>query len=444
VRNPVTPVARWLRSFLHSWSQETDRAFHDARFEGAAEHDPFSFAYPGYLTTRRFADLAAPHVQGLASALDVGCGTAEITCELASRFPETAFRGVDHSESAIRRARRNAERRGLRNLEFQVADVTGFEPDAPVGMVLLFDSFHHLTAPSAFVERLGRFTSRFLLIEPRGDWKGTWRKDIDVDWLVLELDKIRAHLAHVAGEEEAPPGGPPGAEPADHGAAVEQRYSLEELEAFFAGYALDVRGTVAGLEAYPPDPRRGGPARERFGRIAYELLTDLDDRLRRSDRDLLAKHWVIHAERGGQAARRRTPGPPHPRDRVPVEGPYDVEYVSYDGPQVVGAGEEFQGVVRLRNRSWQPWSSHDSASPVFLSYHWLDRRRRTLVEDGLRTALPRTLAPAEESGVAVRVRAPESAGRFFLAIDLVHEGVCWFSGAGSPCLTVPVRVTRRR
>jgi len=42
--------------------------------------------------------------------------------------------------------------------------------------------------------------------------------------------------------------------------------------------------------------------------------------------------------------------------------------------------------------------------------------------------------------IAFRVRAPERPGRYLLAVDLVEEGVAWFSDAGVAPLTVKVTV----
>jgi SAM-dependent methyltransferase len=81
------------------WSSPADRQFHDALFSGQRYY-PFTFAYPGYVMIRRFADLAEARFDGVRTAVDLGCGPGEITCELARRRPEAAFTGVDHSEAA--------------------------------------------------------------------------------------------------------------------------------------------------------------------------------------------------------------------------------------------------------------------------------------------------------------------------------------------------------
>ena len=274
-------LLRKVRAAWKHWSPERDRAYHDSLF-AEQQFDPFRASYPGNITIRRFADLSAPYVSGSEQVLDLGCGTGEITCELARRFPDTAFLGIDHSQAGVDRAAEHVETLGLGNVTFAVGDVERFEPAGAVDLVMMFDAFHHLADPAAFVKRVGRFSRRFLLIEPRGDWKGSWSRELDCDWLIHDLENIRAHFAYTTGEPEqlAPPIAP-GQQLEE---PVEYRYTVDDLERFFVGYGLTVRGTVAGLDSYPPSPGLDTPSRERFGRLAYDLYSELDDHLHRRNR----------------------------------------------------------------------------------------------------------------------------------------------------------------
>ena len=71
-------------------------------------------------------ELAALIEQGKfhGDVLDVGCGEAAISLALAERGHTTV--GLDLSPTAINLARREAERRGLTNLTFEVADISDF------------------------------------------------------------------------------------------------------------------------------------------------------------------------------------------------------------------------------------------------------------------------------------------------------------------------------
>lgn len=432
-----------VRRIKGKWTAHKDRDFHDRLFEGP-HPQPFTFSYFGYMTIKRFADLAAPHVDQAASVLDLGCGPAEITCELASRFPHISFVGVDHSPNAIARAKTNARTLGLNNIEFQTAAMEEYRADRTFDLVLMFDSFHHLSAPGRFVRRMGEHAGRFLLIEPRGDWKGSHVRDLDFDWIVQDLETVRRRLAVKIGEAAAAVIAPKRGATDPGATALENRYGLEEFKSFFAGFGLKVRGTVSGLEAYPPDPFLQSASREIFGKIAYELFCEIDDLLMKKEIDLLAKHWLIVADREMKSHDLRIPAMPCAEEAGErLQGPYDVEFADYDGPRSVACASEFRVQVQFHNRSFRPLSSFAGENPDLLSYHWLDRRGNMVGSDGLRTPLIKVILPDERGHAEMKIASPEKPGRYILAIDLVQEGKTWFSEAGNPCLRVPMAVKRK-
>ena len=455
----LASLPRRLRWAMHRWNSAADRTFHDALFGGQQYH-PFTFAYPGYLTIRRFADLTAVRLDGVHHALDLGCGPGEITCELARRFPDVTFTGVDHSGVAIARAREHARGLQLSNVRFETGDFATYRPAERADVVMMFDAFHHLLDPAGFVRAWRGHTDRFVLVEPAGDWLGGWQKTIDLDWIPATLDTIRARLTWQIGRQstvvsrqlsvaspqssvrEAGPQSRDAGGRGSDGAPVEHRYTVRDLQQFFDGFGLEIRGTIAGLETYPPDAYSQPPLRQEFGRITYDLMVSVDDMLYLEDLDLHAKHWVVYAERGA-AHRLRTPRPVNVREENAaqrVQGGCDVEYLAYEGTGDVPVNAELLANVTFRNQSWRPWSSAGE-TPIFLSYHWLDASGVMVEEDGLRTPLPRTVAPGDACTMSLRVRTPAAAGRYTLAIDLVEEGVTWFSRAGAP--TRQVRVTAR-
>ena len=126
-----------------------------------------------------------------------------------------------------------------------------------------------------------------------------------------------------------------------------------------------------------------------------------------------------------------------------VAGPYDVAFERYDGATSVPAGAVFLAEVGVRNTGSSSWAS-SGANPVFVSYRWLTANRVEVMADQPRFPLPRVVAPGDSCRVPIRVTAPSHSGRWTLAIDLVKEGVTWFSEAGQSPLRVTVRTTRRR
>jgi SAM-dependent methyltransferase len=432
-----------VRKMKKKWSPQKDRDFHDHLFAGQ-NHDPFDFSYSGYLTIKRFADLAAPYVEKAKSVLDLGCGPAEITCELASRFPHVSFLGVDHSATGIARARINAQTLDLKNIEFQVADVEAFALPRDFDMVLMFDSFHHLADPRRLVERLQKSVGRFLLIEPRGDWKGSHVMDFNFDWIVADLEKMRRRIAMKTRETAMATKIVCKTEIKSDSQAVENRYNLQEIKKFFKGFGLQIRGTVSGVEVFPPDPYMKSHSRDFFGIKAYEIFSELDELIAKNKIDLLAKHWVIFASKHLPSNEISIPDPVFAADDVDsTMGPYDVEFLEYDGPCQVKCGSEFRGQVKFHNRSYRQLSSADPEHPDFISYRWLDKQGAIIKKDGIRTPLIKIVMPDEKSKSELKILSPEKPGRYILAIDLVQEGKTWYSEAGNPSLQIHMKIKKK-
>jgi hypothetical protein len=316
-------------------------------------------------------------------------------------------------------------------------------------IVLMFDAFHHLLDPAAFVRASG--VDRFLLVEPAGTWIGGWQRTMDFDWLASAFDDLRARMLWEAGETRTSNSQLPTpkldatnegqAARQNSGQAIEHRYPLDDFQRFFRGFGLDVRGTVAGFDRYPIDPYGRPPLREAFGRATYDAIVAIEEALGATDLDLHAKHWVIYAERGAPD-RLRTPAPLARRAAAPpLKGSYDVEYVALDAPRETAAGSSLLCELTLRNRSWRPLAS-SGAAPILASYHWLDASGAVAVQDGARTPLPRAVEPDAACTMTLRVDTPSAPGRYTLAVDLVEEGVTWFSAAGAPLLKRAVRIIR--
>jgi SAM-dependent methyltransferase len=438
----VFAPVRTLRWRLHRWSSESDREFWDGQFAAPA-HDPFSSSYPGRLTIRRFSDLAAPHLVGVRVAVDLGCGPGEITCELARRQPGTRFLGFDHSEVAIEQARAHASRLGISNVVFNQADLETFGPPADTGLVTMFDAFHHVLDPEAFIARISRVCDRFFLIEPAGTAFGAWNRRHDLDWLPATVFQLSHRLEFEFGL------GPPRAESAPQmnrtgasgGSPTEHRYTPSDFERFFRGFSLDMRGTIAGLEQYGPDPARHSRLRDRFGDAAYQLVVAIEDAMYEEGLDLAAKHWAIYASHApiADGSRRQIRRPPEKAATGGLLPAYGAQYSAYEGPDRARCGGVFDATLRVKNTGWRPWSSVDNP-PVMVSYHWLDSRRCVVTHEGLRTALATTIESGQEKTVLLRIQAPGAPGPAILSIDLVHESVAWFSDHGVVPHQVPFTI----
>jgi hypothetical protein len=99
--------------------------------------------------------------------------------------------------------------------------------------------------------------------------------------------------------------------------------------------------------------------------------------------------------------------------------------------------------VSFQNTGAFTWPG-GTANRVRFAYHWKNGAcpgTTTAVFDGKRTALPGDIAPdGMVSNLPVQVIAPASAGTYCLAMDLVQEGITWFSSRGAATLAATVTV----
>lgn len=93
--------------------------------------------------------------------LDVGCGTGQLTAEIAATGAEVV--GIDSSEQAVAKARAN-----FPQIEFVVADGTNFHFDKPFDAVFSNAALHWIQPPAAAVKCIwqslkpqGRFVAEF-------------------------------------------------------------------------------------------------------------------------------------------------------------------------------------------------------------------------------------------------------------------------------------------
>src|SRR2546428_405831 len=72
-----------------------------------------------------------------------------------------------------------------------------------------------------------------------------------------------------------------------------------------------------------------------------------------------------------------------------------------------------------------------SSFPVNLAYHWSSASGANVIWDGSRTPLGGDLLSGQSVTVNAAVTAPATGGSYVLKLDLVQEGVAWFSSKGA-------------
>lgn len=104
---------------------------------------------------------------------------------------------------------------------------------------------------------------------------------------------------------------------------------------------------------------------------------------------------------------------------------------------VVGANSL---AVTVTNTGTGTWPA-GGLTPVHLSYHWFDASGQLMIWDGNRAVLSGDIAPGQSAVVAIVVASPPSVGTYRLRLDLVQEGVTWFSAQGVTPREATISVT---
>ena len=187
----------------------------DFTFESAyrGEGSPFGpGAKPPWSIGEPQPELAALIGQGKfhGDVLDVGCGEAAISMYLAEQGYTTV--GLDLSPTAIELARAEAERRGLTNATFEVADITSFTGyDGRFGTIVDSTLFHSIPVEGregylqSIVRAAAPGASYFVLVfdktaVPSGDGPGPspvtadeLRDVVSKYWVIDEIKPARIH-----------------------------------------------------------------------------------------------------------------------------------------------------------------------------------------------------------------------------------------------------------
>ena len=128
------------------------------------------------------------------SILDLGCGNGYLASQLAQKYPEATYIGLDNSPDLLELARRACA--GWQNITFHLADLTSsaWETDlvtAPemhttlqFNTILAFAVLHHIPCAPARVDILKKTRS---LIQPDGQF-------IHSEWQFLNNPRLRARV----------------------------------------------------------------------------------------------------------------------------------------------------------------------------------------------------------------------------------------------------------
>ncbi|HEU4407010.1 MAG TPA: class I SAM-dependent methyltransferase [Polyangiaceae bacterium] len=88
--------------------------------------------------------------------VDLGAGTGYFAARIARRLPEGVVFAADVEPDMVRYLRERATREGLSNLRPVLAKPDEVPLDAPVDLVLVVDTYHHLADRAGYFRRLGK------------------------------------------------------------------------------------------------------------------------------------------------------------------------------------------------------------------------------------------------------------------------------------------------
>jgi ubiquinone/menaquinone biosynthesis C-methylase UbiE len=113
-------------------------------------------------------------------------------------------------------------------------------------------------------------------------------------------------------------------------------------------------------------------------------------------------------------------------------------------PAALQAGTPREVRVLVKNISDVTWPSlggPDGKYQITLGYLWQSDAGVPIVDKNNKVRLQRDLAPGGEAELVLHLKAPDTAGHYFLELDMVQEQVAWFKTKGSTPARVGVDVT---
>ena len=121
-----------------------------------------------------------------------------------------------------------------------------------------------------------------------------------------------------------------------------------------------------------------------------------------------------------------------------------------DPPTKLRAGQKETVRIKIKNNSDVQWWSRgarlntrsDNKFYLAAGNRWLNADGSLLTNMDGRYGINANLAPGEEVEVPLGVTAPKDPGEYTLEIDVVQEGVAWFSEKGSPTAKTKITVVK--
>jgi len=141
--------------------------------------------------------------------------------------------------------------------------------------------------------------------------------------------------------------------------------------------------------------------------------------------------------------------PPSEPSALPSSG-FKATITLVEPPDKLRVGQKETVRVKIKNNSDVMWyargapvnTRQDNKFYLAAGNRWLKAGGELVTNMDGRYGISKDLAPGEEAEVPLAITAPKEPGEYLLEIDVVQEGVAWFSDKGSPTARTKVSVVK--
>ena len=152
---------------------------------------------------------------------------------------------------------------------------------------------------------------------------------------------------------------------------------------------------------------------------------------------------VSNSQQTKTPAQQKVAGP------LPDSG-FRAQITAPDPPERLRTGQVAIINIRVKNTSDVIWYQRgglttdrtDNMFYIAAGNRWLDKDGKLTPETEGHNGIPKDLKPGEETEMTLQITAPKQPGEWTMQLDLVQEGVAWFSERGSPVTNVKVQVVK--
>ena len=145
----------------------------------------------------------------------------------------------------------------------------------------------------------------------------------------------------------------------------------------------------------------------------------------------------------------RTPAQQETAGPLPTSG-FRAQVSAPDPPERLRTGQVAIITVKVKNTSdviWYPRGGvttdrTDNRFYIAAGNRWLDKDGKLTSETEGHNGIPKDLKPGEEMEMTLQITAPKQPGEWAMQLDMVQEGVAWFSEKGSPVTNIKVQVVK--